>query len=132
MADVSASIEFSASYVNLNRFNSGHLGISFDCTGDTQKAIVGKDPTCVDGNAAFHLEYLQFNCGTVSARLYDGSGGSLMFGGGNDSSVSYNNMTLDFRDDPYKCLVADNTQGICLSSGDGNVSGFIKGYWGPK
>lgn len=132
MADVSASIEFSANYVNLNRFSSGHLGISFDCTGDTVKAIVGKDPTCIDGNCAFYLEYLQLSCGSTSARLYDGSGGSIIAGLTNDVSVASQSLVFDFRDDPYRCLVADNTEGICLSSGDGGVSGFLKGFWGPR
>lgn len=133
-ADFSGCIEFTAAYCNFFNFNSGKFAVSFDCTGDEQKAIIGKDPTSATEitKQVFFLEYAQLGCTTTSARLWDGSGGGFICGvlGSDVSGVSANTQSWDFRGDPMRCLTAESTQGICLSSGDGRVCGFIKGFWG--
>ncbi len=130
--DLSGCIEFSASYVGYYRFNSGRIGVSFDCTGDEVKAIIGKDPTVDLTAQAFYLEQLKMNCGSCQANLYDGSGGQFLVGIGSDNTAALGgSIDCAWNQDPLVCLTAESTQGICLSSDDGRVSGFIKGYWGP-
>jgi hypothetical protein len=131
--DISLCLEFTATHANFNKFNSGHIGVSWDCTGDEQKSVICKDPTCDLTGSVFYLEYLQLGCGSTDQRIYDGSGGLILAAVlVSDVTGTFNTETWDFRDDPLRCLVAESTQGLCISSGDGNVCGFLKGYWNPS
>lgn len=134
MADMSACVEFSAGYFGYFRTTTGHIGLSFDCTGDTQRALICKDPTGDWTRSVFYLEFLQLGCSSTSLRVYDGSGGQFIAGIlASDISGGYMNWGIwDFRDDPIRCLTACNTSGICISSGDGYVNGFLQGYWGTS
>jgi len=130
--DVSGCVEFSSGYFGFNRFDSGKFGIAFDCTGDTQDGIFGKDPTVDVTAQVLYLDYLELACTTTSARIYDGSGGTILAAAlaSDVSGVSANTQTWDFRGDPLRCLTAESTSSLCLSSGDGYVSGFMKVWWG--
>jgi len=135
--DVSGCLEVSSGYGNLLRYDSGKFGIQFDSTGGVDERIWGKDPTVDVTAQAFYLEYAQlFGCpsgGPIS--LTDGSGGSkIVTVGGSDVSYGGGSQAVwDFQRDPLKCLTADSTQSLCMSSAaNGYCGGFVKGYWGPK
>ena len=132
--DMSGCLEMTTGYGNFFRFNSGKIGVSWDCTGGTTERIYGKDPTTDATNQAFYLEYAQLTCASGSAAYYDGSAGSLLLQimVSDVSPSGCNNSVWDFRPDALACLTADGTQSICVSAANGHVSGFIKGYWGPK
>jgi len=131
--DFSGCVEMSAGYYGFNYFQSGHVGIAFDCTGNASERIYGKDPTSATDitKATFYLERVYLGCGSASAALYDGSAGYKITGKIHiDKSAQADNINLDFGKDPLRVLVAENTQSLCISAADGLVSGFIKGYWG--
>lgn len=131
--DVSGCVEFSDTYFGFHRFDSGKYGINFDCTGDTQDVIFCKDPTADVTKAVLYLDYLRLGCGTTSAAILDGSDGTAIVRLRADSSVTAGGLAdWDFGNDPMRCLTAESTQGICLSSGDGDVWGFIKVHWGAS
>jgi hypothetical protein len=130
--DVSGCLEMTAAYCNFMKFDSGRFAIVWDCTGDADEVIFGKDPTVDVTGSAFYLDYLKLGCTSTPVRLYDGSGGALIASlVVSDVSPSANMAeTWDFRGDPLKCLVAENTESLCISAADGHTWGFIKGGWG--
>ena len=134
--DVSGCVEFSATYCTFYRFNSGKYGIRFDCTGDTQEAIWAKDPTCDVTKAVLYLDYLDLHCTSGAVRIVEGSGtthgdGTIAYLPGFDMSGAMGaGLTWDFEDDPLRCLTAESTESLCLSSGDGWLWGFMKVHWG--
>ena len=133
MGDFSDCVEMTAAYANYTESQLGRVVVSFDCTGNAGERIYGKDQTAVAGTAVFNLEYVQLACSSASVRLYDGSAGGFICGiVGSDASSETNLYgTWDFRNDPLKTLVTDNTQSLCISAGNGHTCGLIKGYWGP-
>jgi len=139
-SDVSGCLEVTVGYGNLIRFDSGKFGIEFDSTGGTDERIWGKDPTCGDMTSqVFFLEYVQLASDATGGpiSLVDGSGGSrIVTLTGTDTTVVGGGAGIgvwDFRDDPLRCLTADSTQSLCMSSAvKGYCGGFLKGYWGPK
>ena len=136
--DVSGCLEVSSGFGNLLRFNSGKFGIEFDSTGGADERIWGKDPTVDMTAQVFYLEQVQLAAGESTGgviSLVDGSGGLKIVTLPNGDISSGGGMigVWDFRDDPLRCLTADSTQSLCMSSTvNGRCGGFIKGYWGPK
>ena len=132
--DVSGCLEMTAGYGFFNRFDSGLYGVGFDCTGNGTERIWGKDPTaCVTGSSCY-LHYLVLTCGSATADLVDGSGGSKIFGAmaiADATAPSGNTAVYDFRGDPLVLLTAENTQSLCVTASNGRVQGFMKLSWGP-
>lgn len=131
-ADFSGCIEMTAAYVNYYNFPSGKIGVAWDCTGDADENIYGKDPTSATDitRAVFHLEYCQLSCGsTERVRLLDGSTGNIIAGIASACQAGAAGE-WNFKDDPLRCLTGDVTLSLCISAQDGYNSGFIKGYWG--
>ncbi len=138
--DVSGAIEMTIGFFGFNKFNSGKYGLYFDFTGNSAEKLWGKDITMNAGDStalpqAFFLEYLQMNCGTgTGMAMLDGSAGTEI---ARLNQVDASNAggglhgVWDWRDDPLICLTADNTTTtLCVSAGNGFVSGYVKGYWG--
>ena len=134
--DISGCLEVSSGYGNFFKHDSGKFGIEFDSTDGTDERIWGKDPTVDATKSTFYLEYVQLSGDATGGpiSLVDGSGGSkIVTLVCSDTTVIGGSLfgTWDFRGDPLKCLVAENTQSLCMSSTvKGYCGGFIKGYWG--
>lgn len=133
--DVSGCLEVSSGYGNFLSFNTGHFGVEFDSTGGADERLFGKDPTVDVTGSVLYVEYIQlFGCPTGGPiSLTDGSGGArIVTVGGSDASYGGGDSAVwDFKDDPLKCLVAENTQSLCMSSAaNGHCGGFVKCYWG--
>jgi len=135
--DVSGCLEVSLGYGNLLRFDSGKFGIEFDSTGGIDERVWGKDPTADVTAQAFYLECVHLSSGDSSGgtvSLTDGSGGAkiVTLQSGDASYSGGLSQSWDFRGDPLRCLTAESTQSVCMSSTvNGLCGGFIKGYWGP-
>ena len=134
--DVSGCLEVSSGYGNLLKFDSGRFGVSFDSTGGVDERIWGKDPTAEVTASSLYIEYLQLaGCATGGPLAFvDGSAGQAIVSLAN-SDTSYGGGAVgswDFRGDPIRCLTAESTQSICISSTvNGHLSGFMTCYWGP-
>ena len=130
--DMSGCVEITAAYGDFRVFSSGHYGILFDTTGNGSERIWGKDPTADVTNASFYLELLRLTCGSGAVQFYDGSAGKRLVPGTLGADIgSIQEVIYNFEDDPLICLTSDSTVSLCISAGNGNVKGFIKGYWGP-
>lgn len=130
MADISDCYEMTAGYGGFNRFNSGKMGIGFDCTGNSSERIFGKDPTVCVTAAVLYLDYAMLSCGTGSVNFVDGSDGDSLFGVAGCTSLGGNSQEWDFQADPLMCLTAESTSSLCISADNGEVRGFIKVHWG--
>ena len=136
MADISVCLEASTGYGNLLKFDSGRYGVSFDSTGGVDERIWGKDPAVGVSASTLYVEYLQLTgCATGGPLAFiDGSTGQAIVSLAN-SDASYGGGiegSWDFRGDPLKCLTAESTLSLCVSSTvQGFLSGFIKCHWGP-
>lgn len=137
MADVSSCLEATSGYGNLIMFNSGRYGVEFDSTGGVDELIWGKDPTIAEiTKSVLYVDYIYlFGCATGGPiSLCDGSGGArIVTAGGSDASYGGGSWGMwDFRDDPLRCLTAESTSSLCMSSTvNGHCGGFVKCWWGP-
>jgi len=135
-ADGSGCLEVTVGYGNMMRFDSGKYGIEFDSTGGVDELIWGKDPTSCVTASVFFLEYVQLASRDITGggiSLTDGSLGMkiVSLGDGDASGGGPTNGVWDFRGDPLRCLTAESTQSLCMSSTiNGHICGFVKGYWG--
>lgn len=142
--DMSGCIEMTVGYFGYHRFESGKIGLTWDCTGGTDERLIGKDPTMIAGdttvfNNALYIDMIQLaGCASGgNVALYDGSGGSepvmtLAIGDTTDYE-GHQSEVWDFGRDALVCLTAESTSSLCISSTiGGHISGFIKCGWGPQ
>ena len=131
--DMSNCFAASTGFGSFNRFNSGRIGVNWDNTGGgTEKVIVkdGSDDSDFT-KSTFYLEYLQMACASGKVVLYDGSAGLQIAGiAVSDGSAGSTSQAWDFKDDPLKVLESESTSSLCISAGNGQTTGFVKGYWG--
>ena len=130
--DISNCFAVSSGFGGFNRFDSGRLGVNWDNTGNGTERLIAKDNSGDFTAQSFYLEYLQIACSSGKVVLYDGSGGIQIAGVavGDTSSGYGGTQAWDFKDDPLVTLSAESTQALCISAGQGQTTGFVKGYWG--
>jgi len=133
--DISNCFAVCTGYGNFVRFDSGHVGVSWDLTGEGTERLIWKEPSCDLTAAVFYLEYVQIaiGCGSGFCTLNDGTTPTAPIVGlplSDSSGFGKVSQEWDFKDDPVRCLTACNTQALCITVGDSYATGFIKGYWG--
>jgi hypothetical protein len=133
--DFSGCIEMTAAYANFHYLRDRNFVISFDCTGNGNDLVYGKDSTTATDitKSTFFLEEFQLSCtsGGSYIGIYDGSGGSEIMHPIYCVSGKGGHQTWNFEKEPLRCLTAESTQSLCISATqNGFITGYIKGHWG--